>query len=139
MSFLQSSPCLKLEVMHQHHTCYLKVHQLGNIGVCNEHLMDEAADETLDFSQVTQQASLRLHRFHLDAPLLHPSLFRFPRPGRPDAPLRAVCVGPKQLLLCRWQANLQEDLDRCTVLQLEHEILFHSEGRTTAEYAARTS
>lgn len=117
--------------------CYLKVHQLGDVGVCDEHLMDEAADETLDFSQVTQQASLWLHRFHIGAPLLHPPRFGFPRPGGPAAPQRAVCVGPQQLLFGGWQANLQEDLDCCTVLQLEHQTLFHLERRTTRDSAAK--
>lgn len=109
------------------------MHQLGNVGVCDEHLMDETADETLDFSQVTQQASLWLQRLHLDAFLLHPSLFGLPRPGSPAAPQRAVCVGPKQLLLCCWQANLQENLDCCTVLQLDikHSIIQREERQAT--------
>lgn len=112
--------------MRRNPTCYLEVHQLGDVGVCDEHLMDEAADETLDFSQVAQQASLRLHRLRLDAPLLHPPLLPFARPRSPDTPQRAVHVGAQQLLLCGRQADLQQDLDCCAVLPLEQETLCHS-------------
>lgn len=45
--------------------CYLKVHQLGNVGVCNEHLMQQTTDEALHLSQVTEQASLWLDSFHV--------------------------------------------------------------------------
>lgn len=33
---------------------YLKVHQLGNVGISNEHLMQQTADETLHLPQIAE-------------------------------------------------------------------------------------
>lgn len=43
---------------------YLKVDQLGNVRVGNEHLMQQTTDETLHLPQVTEQSSLWLGVFH---------------------------------------------------------------------------
>lgn len=99
--------------------CYLKVDQLGNVGVSNEHLMQQTTDETLHLPQVTEQASLWLGV--LPAPpgsLPQASLFRFPWQGAPNAPQQALCVGPQLLLFGGWQTHLQENLDCCAVLVL---------------------
>lgn len=98
---------------------YLKVNQLGNVGVSDEHLMQQTADETLHLPQIAEQTSLWLSSLH--APLgcrPQASLFRFPWHGSPNAPQQAVCGGPQLLLFGVWQAHLQQDLDCCAVLEL---------------------
>lgn len=96
---------------------YLKVDQLGNVGVSDEHLMQQTADETLHLPQVTEQACLWLSVLHAP-PGSGPqaSLFRFPWHGAPNATQQALCVGPQLLLFGGWQAHLQEELDCCAVL-----------------------
>lgn len=99
---------------------YLKVDQLGNVGVGDEHLMQQTTDETLHLPQITEQTSLWLRSLH--APLgcrPQASLFQFPWHGAPNAPQQAVCGGPQLLLFRGWQAHLQKNLHCCAVLQLD--------------------
>lgn len=109
--------------MFFHIVFYLKVDQLGNIGVGDEHLMQQTTDETLHLPQVTEQASLWLSILHAP-PGSRPqaSLFRFPWHWAPNAPQQALCVGPQLLLFGGWQTHLQENLDSCTILGLNRNM-----------------
>lgn len=46
---------------------YLKVHQLGNVGISDEHLMQQTADETLHLPQIAEQAPFHLRILYVSA------------------------------------------------------------------------
>lgn len=104
---------------------YLKVNQLGNVGVSDEHLMQQTTYETLHLPQVTEQASLWLSVLHTPSGSLpQASLLRYPWHRAPNALQQALCSGLQLLLFGGWQTHLQENLDCCAVLKLNRNRWF---------------
>lgn len=114
---------------------YLKVDQLGDVGVGDEHLMQQTTDETLHLPQVAEQASFCVSIAHAP-PGSWPqaSLFRFPWHGAPDATQQALRVGPQLLLFSGWQTHLQENLDSCAILRLNRNMWFVRWERSSLTY-----
>lgn len=87
---------------------HLEVNKFGNVGIGNVHLVQQATDKALNFTEVTEQTGFSFLRFFMWCAAGNDTL---------SIPEGHVWTGTFRLFLFSRQTNLQENLDSCTILQ----------------------